>query len=81
MNDSVSIYVQVLEDGVPSCNYRPVMAEPIGELIYKVLAPDGYDPNADELEFPPGTIVKCVKHTRKTKTGESIDIIVAESYV
>lgn len=52
------IYISLLEEGSPVA--RPTQAEEFGNGIYRVLTPvEGYNPEDEVWEFPPGSIVKC----------------------
>ena len=64
MAEIATIYVALLNEGVEV--WRPVRAERVGEDSYVLLgpAPDGavYDPDDEEWEFKPGTVVRCERH-------------------
>ncbi len=51
----MKIYIQLLNEGTKV--YRPVPAIMIENCIYKVKGEDIYDPDTEEWEFLPGTIV------------------------
>lgn len=51
------IYVRLLGEG--TVVYRPVMAVHQGDGTYRVLATQGYDPEDEQWEFPPGSLVRC----------------------
>jgi hypothetical protein len=53
------IYIPLLNEGVPV--WRPTEGEMVGDMIFKVLPTDKYDPEDEHWEFPPGTIVRCEK--------------------
>lgn len=55
--ESVEIYVQLLEEGTPTA--RPTQAVPLGNGLYKILPTPNYDPEDEIWEFPPGSIVRC----------------------
>jgi hypothetical protein len=55
MNDE--IYVALLDEGVGV--WRPAPAWRIGPRTYIVLRPEGYDPDDERWEFPPGSVVEC----------------------
>jgi hypothetical protein len=52
-----TIYIQLLNEGTTV--YRPALGEILGNGIYKILATENYDPEDEEWEFLPGSIVKC----------------------
>ena len=56
-NDTVKIYVNLLEEGTPTM--RPTFAEIAGEGLYRLLPTPDYNPEDEIWEFTPGTIVKC----------------------
>ena len=68
------IYIKLLDDGVDS--WRPTFGEKIQEKIYKVLSTEDYDPNDEEWEFVPGTIVRCELH-EKSLGNKTIEVLVA----
>jgi len=51
-----NIYVQLLNEGTEV--YRPVPAIEIRNNIYKLEGREIYDPEDEEWEFKPGTLVK-----------------------
>ena len=51
-----TIYVYLLNEGTDS--WRPSNAVQVGPKTYR-LEPDKYDPEDEEWEFTPGTIVEC----------------------
>jgi hypothetical protein len=57
-----TIYVRLLNEGTPVM--RPTNAVHLGNDVYRVLATDGYDPDDEEWEFVPGTLVHCVHDIR-----------------
>ena len=57
VEETVEIYVQLLEEGSPPA--RPTQAIPLSNGLYEILPTSDYDP-ADEIwEFLPGSIVRC----------------------
>jgi len=54
MGQPQQIYVALLDEGVKP--YRPVMAEPIGPMIFRLLGPV---PDDEKWEFQPGELVRC----------------------
>jgi hypothetical protein len=63
------VYVRLLHEGTDV--WRPVRATALPDGTFRLLEPNGYDPNAETWEFPPSTKVRCV--TRKfTDGGEGL---------
>ncbi len=65
---AVKIYVQLLNEGIVC--YRPTEATCLGEGKWRVLACQGYDPEDETWEFPPGSIVSLQKRT--LSAGEAL---------
>ncbi|MBI3777903.1 MAG: hypothetical protein HY274_03150 [Gammaproteobacteria bacterium] len=61
-NIKKKIYIPLLDEGVPVL--RPTLGIDLGGNIFEVLPTDGYDPEDEEWEFSPGTIVECVLEIR-----------------
>jgi hypothetical protein len=59
------VYVRLLDEGTDA--WRPASAIALTDGTFRLLEPDGYDPNAERWEFPPLTKVRCV--TRKFADG------------
>jgi len=51
------IYVRLLNEG--TAVFRPVLSQELRPMVF-VLGADEYDPNDEEWEYPPGTLV-CVE--------------------
>ncbi len=63
-----TIYIHLLNEGTPVM--RPTQGLPLGgDLVYKVLPTTNYDPSDENWEFPPGSVVQCVK---ENKDGDNI---------
>src|SRR5580700_3532425 len=63
------VYVRLLDEGTDV--WRPVRATALPDGTFRLLEPNGYDPNAETWEFPPSAKVRCV--TRKfTDGGEGL---------
>ena len=58
----LTIYIPLLNEGTSVV--RPTQAVKLGENLYRVLPTQDYDPNDEEWEFPPGSVVECVLETR-----------------
>lgn len=65
------IYIQLLGEGTKV--YRPVRAIEVEDNIYEIKGDDIYDPDDEEWEFIPGTIVFVEK---KKLEGEFVLIAV-----
>lgn len=58
-----TVYIELLDEGTPVI--RPTEAEAIGGGdSYLLLPTSDYDPEDEHWEFPPGSIVRCVKEVR-----------------
>jgi hypothetical protein len=57
-----TIYIPLLDEGLPVV--RPTKGTKIGTTEFLVLATPDYDPETEHWEFPPGSIVQCVKEYR-----------------
>ena len=53
------IYIPLLDEGTPTL--RRTFGEFVADGIYKVLSDADYDPEDENWEFPPGSVVKCRK--------------------
>ena len=56
ISEPSTIYVYLLDEGVDV--WRPVFAEKIGELTYRIIDQD-YDQSTEKWEYGPGEIVYC----------------------
>jgi len=54
---TTKIYVKLLNEGTDV--WRPIEAQEIGSGIFLILNDFNYDPEDEELEFGPGTMVYC----------------------
>ena len=59
MTNSVTIYVELLEEGTPTL--REVQAITQGKNIYQLLPDDDYNPEDEIWEFLPYSFVRCEK--------------------
>ena len=73
------IYVQLLNEG--TVTYRPVSAKKLSESIYQLLGEDIHDPEDEEWEFLPGTIVKANYRKFELLPGKKEILLVAVSKV
>ena len=53
-----TIHVSLLDEGTTV--FRPTQGAPLGGGVYEVLATPDYDPDDENWEFPPGSVVRCV---------------------
>lgn len=56
-----SVYVRLLGEG--TVVFRPTLAVPLGPRMVKLLAPSDYDPDDEDWEFKPGSIVQIEPRT------------------
>lgn len=56
------IYIPLLNEGVPV--FRTTKGVEKSDGTYEVLKTDDYDPDDEEWEFEPGSIVKCEMEIR-----------------
>ncbi|GIX00652.1 MAG: hypothetical protein KatS3mg111_3984 [Pirellulaceae bacterium] len=61
-SNTSTIYVNLLDEGVVVL--RPTQGLQLGEDEYEVLPPTDYDPDDEVWEFPPGSIVRCIREKR-----------------
>ena len=59
------IYVELLGEGTKV--YRPVPASKISDNLYKIGGSEIYDPDDEEWEFLPGSVVKVEEKTFEGK--------------
>jgi hypothetical protein len=59
--DTVKVYVQLLEEGVDTA--RPTKAVPLESGKFKLLPTEDYDPEDEVWEFLPYSIVRTVSTT------------------
>ncbi len=57
-----TIYIRLLNEGTDV--WRPAKGECLSDSIYRVLKIDNYDPDIEEWEFLPGTVVRCEDQIR-----------------
>jgi hypothetical protein len=63
----VTIYIPLLNEGTSVV--RPTQGVKLGENVYRVLPTQDYDPNDEEWEFPPGSVVEG---THEVRSGREI---------
>lgn len=69
-NTHSTIYIHLIDDGTTVV--RPTQGAPLGNNLYRVLAPSDYNPTDEHWQFPPGSIVRCV-----TEKWNGDDVLVA----
>lgn len=67
------IYIYLLNEGVDS--WRPAWALQVGPSTFVVLLMQDYDPETEDWEFPPGSVVVC-----REKHGSPVAVSRAEGY-
>ena len=67
------IYLQLLGEGTTV--YRPVPASKLSEGLYKISENEIFDPDDEEWEFLPGTVVKV---EQRILEGETVLVAVKE---
>ena len=60
-DDLHTIYIALLDEGTNV--WRPAPARKVGDSTYEVLRPSDYNPDDEQWEFPPGSVVECVSRT------------------
>ena len=56
-----SVFVRLLNEGTDV--WRPARAERLLDSAFRLLAPTNYEPEDEEWEFPPGSMVACELRT------------------
>jgi hypothetical protein len=59
--EAIRVYVRLLGEG--TVVFRPTPAVPLGAGTVKLLAPSDYDPDDEDWEFKPGSIVQVEPRT------------------
>lgn len=54
-----TIYVRLLDEGTEV--FRPTEAKPLSDGCFKLLSTEDYDPDDENWEFPPGSVVRAVE--------------------
>ncbi len=70
--DIARAYVRLLGEG--TVVYRAAPATPVGVDTVLLVAPEGYDDEDEEWEFPPGSVVRV---ERRILEGVSVFVAVA----
>jgi len=68
------VYVRLLGEG--TVVFRPATAIPTGPDIVRLLVPDNYDPDDEDWEFKPGSLVRV---ERQTLDGSEAYVAVASA--
>ncbi len=58
----LKVYVPLLNEGTSVV--RPTQGVKLAESVYRILPTSDYDPDDEQWEFPPGSVVECVLETR-----------------
>jgi hypothetical protein len=59
--DRTTIYVRLLGEGTDV--FRPTQAEAVGGEVFRLIEPEAYDPEDEEWEFVPGSLVRtAIRH-------------------
>ena len=58
----LKVYVPLLNEGTSVV--RPTQGVKLAESVYRILPTSDYDPDDEQWEFPPGSVVECVIETR-----------------
>jgi hypothetical protein len=69
------VYIRLLDEGTDV--WRPARATVLPDGTFRLLEPNGYDPDAERWEFLPLTKVRCV--TRKFADGGEGLVVVARA--
>ena len=72
--DTDTVYVRLLDEGVDV--WRPVPAVPLGDGVYELVAPNGYDAEDERWEFSPKSRVRCEP---KTFSGGKLGLVAVAS--
>jgi hypothetical protein len=69
MSAEIASSTSILVVSVPLLNegtsvVRPTQGVKLGDNVYRVLPTRDYDPDDEEWEFPPGSVVECILETR-----------------
>jgi hypothetical protein len=68
------IYIPLLDEGVPVV--RPTQGRALGKDEFLVLPTSDYDAEIEAWEFPPGSMVSCVREQH-----DGVEILVARKLV
>lgn len=73
MNATVTVYVDLPEEGSPTLLRTPAIA--LGNGLYKLLIPTKYNPEDVIMQFLPGSVVRC---EQRNNGGEEILLAVEQ---
>ena len=62
-----TVYVSLLDEGTSVM--RPVTAVALAEMVFQLVAPPDYDPETENWEFKPGSVVRC---SLERRDGEQV---------
>ena len=74
-NARVQVYVRLMDEGTQVS--RPTEAVELANGLYELLATEGYDPEDENWEFPPGSVVRVQK--RSGTAGEYLLAVAPKS--
>jgi hypothetical protein len=74
-NTIAVVYVELLNEGTSVM--RPTNAEVLGDNRYRLLPTERYDPEVEEWEFLPESIVRC----ERVKTDNGAEVMLAVELV
>ena len=74
MTDLTCVYVRLLGEG--TIVFRPAPAQSTGPDTVKLLAPDDYDPDDEDWEFKPGSVVRVEP---RTLSGDDVYVAVEKA--
>ncbi|MGQ0614113.1 MAG: hypothetical protein ACT4PV_10285 [Planctomycetaceae bacterium] len=60
-SDTEEIYIRLLDEGIDV--WRPTQGLRVGPMTFKVLPTPKYNPEDENWEFVPGTVVVCERRT------------------
>ena len=72
------VYVRLRGEGTTV--YRPAAASSAGKDLARLIAPEGYDPDDEDWEFKPGTLVR-LESTRLEGQAVRVAVSLAETAV
>ena len=71
-SNTETTYVHLLDEG--TIVMRPTKGVPLGGGVYRLLPTSDYDPDTEQWQFPPGSVVRCLWETR-----EGDNILIAQA--
>ena len=71
--ETVIVFVRLLDEGTDV--WRPTRAHQLPGGLYRLLPSEGYDPEDEDWEFPPGCTVAC---ELQAKSGEKVLVAIRQ---